>query len=194
MAAINIEFCCTGNQCRSVMAEAFARRGLAERGIDATVSSSGLLEAGHPAPDDVVAVMARRGIDVVDHRSRTIEAEVIAAASLVIGMERRHLTEIITIDPDAWTRSFTLVEFVRRVDALGLEATDDHSLDAVLAGIAETRTRRDLLRVGVDDEIPDPIGRSPKVFERTAEEIDSLVDRLVAGLWPSVESASAGVP
>ncbi|HET8929134.1 MAG TPA: hypothetical protein VFN21_00615 [Acidimicrobiales bacterium] len=183
---------CTGNQCRSPMAEAFLGRRVAERGLDVTVTSSGLLPAGTPAADEVIDLMAERGIDVTAHRSRTVDAGIIDSADLILGMERHHLTELVAITPEAYTRFFTLPEFVRRVEALDPEETSGVDLADIVTLIAETRGRRELLRITVADEIPDPIGRSGKVFDRAANDISSLVDRLADALWPAPEPAHVG--
>lgn len=184
MTAIDIEFICTGNQCRSVMAEGFARRIADRRGLAVSVASSGILPPGNPAPDEVVRVMAARGIDVSAHRSRPFDAAIVADADLILGMERRHVTGIIAIDPDAYRRTFTLPEFLRRLDGLDLGDGPGPDLAGVLAAIGETRGRREVLRIPVDDEIDDPMGRPMKVFERTADLIAEQVDRLLGALWP----------
>lgn len=185
MGHIDIEFICTGNQCRSVMAEAFARRIATERGLDVVVDSSGLLPAGSPPPDEVIGLMADRGIDVSAHRSRPFDADIVANADLIIGMERRHITEIASLDPEAYRRTFTLPEFVRRVDALDLVGGASTDPGEVVAMIGETRGRRDVLRISRADEIADPMGAPPKVFESTATRIGELVGHLMATLWPA---------
>lgn len=175
------------------MAEAFLRRRVDDRGLPGiSVTSSGLLPPGTPAADEVIDLMAGRGIDVTAHRSRTIDAEIIASADLILGMERRHLTELVAITPEAYTRAFTLPEFVRRLQGLDLDDVPEAGLPEILAMIAETRGRRDVLRITVADEIPDPIGRSSKVFDRAANDISSLVDQLVDALWPAAEPAPLG--
>jgi protein-tyrosine phosphatase len=175
------------------MAEAFLRERLAVRELDVTVSSSGLLPPGSPAARDVVDLMAARGIDVTAHRSRTLDADIIASADLILGMERNHLTELVAITPEAYTRAFTLPEFVRRVESLGLEESGATDLATILETIGETRGRRELLRITVADEIPDPMGRSGKVFDRAANDISMLVDRLVEALWAAPEPVTVGV-
>lgn len=176
------------------MAEAMLRRRLDERGIDVAVSSSGLTPPGRPAPAEVVERMAQRGLDLSAHRSRTVDADIIAEADLVIGMERRHLTELIGITPEAYTRFFTLPELVRRIEDLAVDpdrpASAPADLEAVLAAIAETRGRRELLRITVAEEVPDPMGRAPKVYDRVVDELTDLIDRLVEALWPTPRSAA----
>ncbi len=174
------------------MAEAFARRALATRPSAPTVSSSGLITEGRPPPDEVLEIMGDRGIDLGDHRSRLLDADVVANADLLIGMERRHLTEVVAIDADAYRRSFTLPEFVRWLD--GFESDGLLDLDRVLADIAEHRGRRDLLRITIDEEIPDPMGHPIKFFERVAAAIEDLVERMVGAFWVEDQPKPTVVP
>lgn len=171
------------------MAEAFLRRALAERNIAATVSSSGLMASGRPAPDDVISVMTSHGMDLRPHVSRQIDEQIIHDADLILGMERRHLTEIVGINADSYARVFTLPEFIHRVEMLEHDPRDLHE---ALAMIAQTRTRRDVLRVTIDQEVPDPMGKSTKTFERVAQEIQGMVNEMVQHLWPLAEPVSTG--
>ncbi len=87
-------FVCTANQCRSPMAEALLKvltvqRGEADRW---QVQSAGTwAEAGQPATPLAQAVMQRRGIDLSDHRSRLVDADLLAAADVILVMTRHHL-------------------------------------------------------------------------------------------------------
>lgn len=77
-------FVCTGNTCRSPMAEGFARTMLA--GV-ATVASAGTAAvAGEPASKSAIAVMQEAGFDLAAHRSRPLTAETLAGADLVLTM------------------------------------------------------------------------------------------------------------
>jgi protein-tyrosine-phosphatase len=177
------------------MAEAFARREFAQRGIAANVSSCGLLSDGRPAAGEVIDLLADRGLDVTDHRSRTMTPELIDRSTLIIGMERMHVIEIVTRDETAFDKTFTLPELVRRLEGLSLD--EDGTTPAptdVLAAVAEGRTHRDLLRIIGDDEIPDPIGKSGRFFDRTADEIDALVIRMVDVLWPDTQPSLVSAP
>src|SRR5688500_1788742 len=60
---IEILVVCTGNTCRSPMAAALLSRRLDDAGVEAAVSSTGILFDGKPATDHGVAVMADRGVD-----------------------------------------------------------------------------------------------------------------------------------
>lgn len=79
-----ILFVCTGNTCRSPMAEALARRLL---GMEADIQSAGIkADSGCLATKEAVGVMKERGIDIRNHRSRDIENMDIGSFDLVITM------------------------------------------------------------------------------------------------------------
>lgn len=87
-------FICTGNLCRSPMAEALLRARLAsdEARRDWQVASAGVWAAeGRPASTYSVEEMARRGIDLRAHRSRNVTRELMAEADLVLAMTRNHV-------------------------------------------------------------------------------------------------------
>lgn len=181
------------------MGEALLRDRLARRGIDARVSSAGLLGDDVPASDGSVRAMTRRGLDLSAHRSRRLTAEAIDAADLVLGMAREHVREAVVLVPDALGRTFTLREVVRRAEAVGPRRPVDRSrpdlglepFDAWLARVGEGRRPSDLLGSSPDDDVEDPMGMSRRAYERTAVVISDLVDRLVDLAFPAVASYSA---
>ncbi|MDE2876615.1 MAG: low molecular weight protein arginine phosphatase [Gemmatimonadota bacterium] len=90
---MHILFVCTGNTCRSPMAEAIARRTVAERGIaGVTVSSAGAAASdGAPASGGALRVAAEAGLDLEAHRSTALTKAAVAAADLVLCMDEFHL-------------------------------------------------------------------------------------------------------
>lgn len=90
-------FVCSGNTCRSPMAEAAAVAEAERLGIRAHVEvrSAGASAApGFPASKGAVEVGRRHGLDLRDHRSRPLDAEDLAWASLVVCMSRSHLQAV----------------------------------------------------------------------------------------------------
>jgi protein-tyrosine-phosphatase len=84
---------CTANICRSPMAEALLRRKLAEEQVSGTwrVSSAGTwAEDGYPASENGVRVMAERGLDTSQHRSRAVTEAMLEGADLVLTMTVSH--------------------------------------------------------------------------------------------------------
>ena len=77
---MNILFVCTGNTCRSPMAEGYLR----SKGIDGvTVSSRGLVADGSPVSPNSKTAMAEVGIDIAAHISRQITADDINKADKI---------------------------------------------------------------------------------------------------------------
>ena len=164
------------------MAEAFLRHRLEELGVDARVHSAGLLDDGRPAASEGVRVLERMGIDTSRHRSRRMTYAMLEGSDLVLCMAREHLREAVLLSPDAWPRSFTLKEIVRRGEQAGPRAADQ-PFEEWLAKLHAGRSRSDLLGSSDDDDVADPIGGSRNVYQGTANEIHELVDRLVGLGW-----------
>jgi protein-tyrosine phosphatase len=135
-------------------------------------------------------VLRERGIDLGAHLSRTMAADEIAAADLVIGMERRHVQEAIVLVPEAERWSFTLRDLVRRAESAPPRAADE-TLRQWAARLASSRNRSELMGVG-DDAVADPMGRPRAHYERTVAELDDLLDRLVEKAFASVEVEAPG--
>ena len=93
---MKILFVCTGNTCRSPMAEAIARRFAIERGlIDLDIASAGTSAwEGAPASDGALLVGIERNIDISQHRSQQLTREMVADADYIFAMGPHHLERI----------------------------------------------------------------------------------------------------
>jgi protein-tyrosine-phosphatase len=147
-----------------------------------SVASAGLLPGGYGSPPEVVATMAEWGIDVSRHRSTQVSAELVAASDVVLTMGRRHAREVVLIDADAWGRTFTLKEFVRRGEMVGRRRPDD-ALGSWLDRLHHGRRRTDLVGSADSDDVADPIGGPPDGYRRTARLLAGLVEDAASLLW-----------
>jgi protein-tyrosine phosphatase len=165
------------------MAEGFLRHRLEARGIDAHVHSAGFVNRGQPATAHGVDIMHDDyRVDLRSHRSRRVEAKLVAGADLIVGLARRHVFEVAREWPDAFGRSFTLKELVRRADTIGPRVPKE-PVDAWLARLNAGREPTELWGESPEDDVDDPIGEGPEVYRRTAAEIDVLVGRLIDAVW-----------
>lgn len=174
------------------MAQVLLRRHLAAAGVDASVSSAGLLPGGRPATAHGIEAMAARGLDLRDHESRQLRRELIAPADLIVGMAREHVREVAVLDADALSRTFTLKELVRLGEIAGRRSPEE-PLSAWLARVGRGRQRQDLLGVGHSPahDVEDPVGRGRDDYEATADELDDLLARLVALAFPAASKEHA---
>ncbi|MFP4143782.1 MAG: Sua5/YciO/YrdC/YwlC family protein [Phycisphaeraceae bacterium] len=139
---------CSGNTCRSPMAEVLARQILAEqRGVrpeglekvGIEVVSAGVSAArGMPASADAVSAMREQGLDLTRHRSRPVTAGLIHEADVVYTMADHHRRAILAMVPSAADKTFTL---------------------------------------DPDRDIEDPIGSGEAVYRRTAAALRSRLEQ-----------------
>ena len=111
----SVLFVCTANQCRSPMSEVLlkslaAGRGEADRW---QIQSAGTwAEPGRPATSLSKAVMRRRDLDLSSHRSRSIDAELLASVSVVLVMTRHQQEAIQAEFPEAQGKVYLLSQLV----------------------------------------------------------------------------------
>ncbi|HEX9218870.1 MAG TPA: low molecular weight protein arginine phosphatase [Gemmatimonadaceae bacterium] len=93
---MNLLFVCSGNTCRSPMAEALARKIAKRRGIeDLNVSSAGTNAWDNvPATDEALLVGMEREIDLTGHRARKLTSAIVSEADLIFVMTPGHLEQV----------------------------------------------------------------------------------------------------
>lgn len=187
---------CSGNICRSPMAEGFLRRELQERfaeGGPVVVSAGTIGWENSPAVGESIEAALERGADIREHRAKVLEPELIVAANLVIGMTTEHAEATAAMVPQARSRSFTLKEAARLMEALpALDPSETFDEQAMKARVQQANALRvDGFRGNPHDEdVVDPLGLPVDTFRAVAWEIDTMCGRLLDGLFGTRNTTS----
>lgn len=144
-----IVFVCTGNTCRSPMAQGLLEDWLTKNNMKTVeVKTAGVMTiAGLLPTPEAVQVMESAEIDVRKHRSAPLTPEMLRKADLVLGMTPFHVQFALRMLPEARDKTFLLKEY----------------------------TKSDLKNY----QITDPMGATLEVYKRVFREIKLAVDRLV---------------
>jgi protein-tyrosine phosphatase len=183
---------CTGNICRSPLAEQYLRAGLTAAGVsNVVVESAGTMaQDGQSMPRQALNLARTYGVaDAEVHGARYLFEGHVAGADLVLGMGRDHRRAVVSLFPRASRYAFTLREFARL--AQGMTADDlagAASLDAAdVAGrlrsaVAAVAARRGLVAPiadVVDDDIVDPYKLDDSVFAESGRQLVPSADVVV---------------
>ncbi|MHB8155845.1 MAG: low molecular weight protein arginine phosphatase [Desulfocucumaceae bacterium] len=111
---MRVLFVCTGNTCRSSMAQAITMRRLKQKGVfSVKVFSAGTYTvSGLPASGRAIIAMKESGLDLEQHRSKVLDREMVKEADLVITMTGSHSRSVLGMCPEAVGKVFTLTEYV----------------------------------------------------------------------------------
>lgn len=108
---MTILFVCTGNTCRSPMAEYLFKKMLKKDEV--TVVSAGTsVISPIPIPSVMLEILAKEGIDISSHRAKQLTQEMVDEASLILSMESHHKKELLGRYLRLNDKVFLLKEFI----------------------------------------------------------------------------------
>ncbi|MFK0006917.1 low molecular weight phosphatase family protein [Paenarthrobacter sp. NPDC090520] len=184
---------CTGNICRSPLAEQLIRARLAKAGIgNFSVASAGLHAAVGAPMEPLPADLSREyGGNPDGSVGEQITDESVAAANLVLTMTRKQRDELVKRFPGAAQRTFTMAEFVRAAQTLPVTmsqpaapswaaVTGSGADSAVALLVRRTAAVRSAAVLVVADDIPDPINATEAVHREVGHRIAGYCDDVVA--------------
>jgi protein-tyrosine phosphatase len=188
---------CTGNICRSPLAEGLLRQALDLRFPSGgpTVASAGTSGwEGSPAHPDTVRAALERDVDLSGHLARRLVRDHLEEADLILAMAAEHRSAMRQGFPEGVPRTFTLKELGRLLEALYPAPPEEaFDPDQLRRRVAEADAlRRSIGPVQpLDEDVVDPLGLSIETFRAVGWELAEWSNRLVAGLFGKVPARTS---
>ncbi len=146
----HVLFVCTGNTCRSPLAEGLFRKAVANR-RDFEVGSAGVSATdGTPISPESGKLLKKLGAELPSFASRAVTPELLAKATHVFAMTRGHLEMLERVFPEHADKYYLVCEFA------------------------------DIPGKGIGADLPDPIGMGPAAYREVADVLEIAIPTLIA--------------
>ncbi|MES2657687.1 MAG: low molecular weight protein arginine phosphatase [Verrucomicrobiota bacterium] len=146
----HVLFVCTGNTCRSPMAEGLFRLALKDREDYETSSAGVAASKGAPCNPETAVLLKKRGTSLDGFSSRMVSDEILAKATHVFAMTQGHLQTLEARFPQHADKFYLVCEFV------------------------------EIPNEGIGTDVPDPIGLGRRAYEEVAEMFDAAIPSIIA--------------
>lgn len=145
----SVLFVCTGNTCRSPMAEGIFRKAVKENSTLVSLGSAGVAAYdGDQISPETAAELERRGAGLAEFRSRSVTKQMLESASHVFAMTESHLYSLIRSFPDFADKCYLVCDF--------LEINGQSGMD-----------------------VPDPIGMGARAYKQVGEVFEHAIPALI---------------
>ncbi|MPW27014.1 low molecular weight protein arginine phosphatase [Alkalibaculum sp. M08DMB] len=147
---------CTGNTCRSSMAEGLLKYMVEDRQLQVKSAGTGVFYT-EPANANAVTVMKEMGIDIKSHISQPLDQILVQEADLILTMTRTHKENVRQSFANADEKTYTLKEYMLKLQDLKLYGDQKEIIDL---------------------DITDPYGQDIEKYRETAIEIKNVLEKI----------------
>ena len=146
----SVLFVCTGNTCRSPMAEGLFQKAVSEREDFAVASAGVAAYPGSPLSEETRKILKGRGVTLDGFESQPVSEELIDGSTHVFAMTASHLQALISLFPEHEDKFYLACEFVE-IPGQGLAC-----------------------------DVPDPFGMGKRAYEEVAKTLDLAIPTMIA--------------
>jgi protein-tyrosine phosphatase len=185
LETLSVLVVCTGNICRSPLAEQILQDMTKGSGLDVSVTSAGTFaEVGNPMHPNSARTMLELGYQPKDHVARQLTPALLDNVHLVLSATEEHRSRVAQTNPAAIKKSFTIAEFARVAAFLNSEP---ESIDGQV--IAEAKTPHQKIELAAryrgyappaagSEDIDDPWGSDYAEYQRVARQMQKLLGEI----------------
>lgn len=190
---------CTGNICRSPLAEQLLRHRLGSFDFIRVDSAGIAAEPNDVMPIQSIKIAKLNGIeDPESHRAKFLTEQAVDYADLILGMDRTHRRAVVELSARSSKKCFTIREFAKLAeittdDFIRQEFSSPHptKVEQLTSAVEAARlSKADLAYPGepTDLDVVDPFGHSDRVYQESAEQLIPAVEKVAEYLMSALNA------